>query len=121
MKVTAIVPNIQASNTADAREFYAGFLGLEQGFDYRGVLNLRSPVNPLAQVQLCEGWPDMPAVSVHVPDAEKAYAEAKSRAYEIVYPLTHEPDGRVRFFVRAPDGTVVNIIQHDDSEHLPRA
>jgi catechol 2,3-dioxygenase-like lactoylglutathione lyase family enzyme len=33
MKVTAIVPNIQVGSTADAREFYTGFLGLRQGFD----------------------------------------------------------------------------------------
>jgi catechol 2,3-dioxygenase-like lactoylglutathione lyase family enzyme len=119
MKVTAIVPNLQVASAADARDFYTGFLGLGQGFDYNGVLNLRSPDNPLAQVQLIEGWPDMPAVSIHVSDADEAYAEATSRGYEIVYPLTHEPDGRVRFYVRAPDGTLVNIIQHDDSEHLP--
>jgi catechol 2,3-dioxygenase-like lactoylglutathione lyase family enzyme len=116
MKVTAIVPNLQVESTDDARAFYTDFLGLQQGFDYRGVLNLRSPANPLAQVQLVQGWPDAPAISIHVPDATEAYAEATSRAYEIVYPLTHEPDGRVRFFVRAPDGTVINIIEHDDSE-----
>ncbi|MGH3491066.1 MAG: VOC family protein [Actinopolymorphaceae bacterium] len=115
MKVTAIVPNIHATNTEEARAFYSDFLGLRQGFDYRGVLNLRSAANPLAQVQLFQEWPaDTPAISIHVPDAAEAFADATSRGYEIVYPLTHEPDGRVRFFVRAPEGTVINIIEHDD-------
>lgn len=118
MKVTAIVPNLQIGSTDEARAFYEEFLGLQQGFDYRGVLNLRSPVNPLAQVQLVQGLPDTPAISVHVPDATEAYAEATSRGYEISYPLTHEPDGRVRFIVRAPDGTMTNLIEHDDSEYL---
>jgi uncharacterized glyoxalase superfamily protein PhnB len=40
---------------------------------------------------------------------EEAYEEAKRRGYEIVYPLTKEAWGLRRFFVRAPDGTVVNI------------
>jgi hypothetical protein len=32
--------------------------------------------------------------------------------YEIVHPLTTEPWGVVRFLVRTPDGTVLNIVQH---------
>ena len=31
---------------------------------------------------------------------------------EIVYPLTDEPWGVRRFFVRDPDGTVINVAQH---------
>lgn len=33
---------------------------------------------------------------------------------EIVHPLTEEPWGIRRFFVRAPDGTVINIAGHRD-------
>ena len=31
---------------------------------------------------------------------------------EIVYPLTDEPWGLRRFFVRDPDGAVINVTQH---------
>ncbi len=31
-----------------------------------------------------------------------------------VHPLTTEPWGVRRFFVRAPDGTVVNVVSHRD-------
>lgn len=34
--------------------------------------------------------------------------------YEIVYPLTTEPWGLRRFFVRAPDGNVLNIVHHHE-------
>ena len=54
-------------------------------------------------------------ISVHVGDeVEEAYAQAQRRGLEIVHPLTTEPWGVRRFFVRAPDGTVVNIVSHRD-------
>lgn len=54
------------------------------------------------------------AISVHTPDIEAAYAEAQRLGYEIVHPITTEPWGVHRFLVRAPDGNVVNIVQHRD-------
>jgi uncharacterized glyoxalase superfamily protein PhnB len=47
-------------------------------------------------------------------DVDEAYAEAQRRGYEIVHPLTVEPWGVRRFFVRAPDGNVINIVSHTD-------
>ncbi|WP_442938629.1 VOC family protein [Nocardia sp. Root136] len=58
--------------------------------------------------------PENPVVSVKVDDVEAALAAAQQRGYEIVYPLTTEPWGITRFFVRAPDGNVFNIAQHRD-------
>ena len=58
--------------------------------------------------------PVNPQVTVKVDDVEEAYADARRRGYEIVHPLTTEPWGIRRFFVRAPDGTVLNIAQHRD-------
>lgn len=43
-----------------------------------------------------------------------AYAEALRRGYEIVHPLTDEPWDLRRFFVRAPDGNVLNTVSHRD-------
>ena len=45
---------------------------------------------------------------------EEAYQEAQRRGFEIVHPLTTEPWGLRRFFVRAPDGNVFNIVSHRD-------
>ena len=47
------------------------------------------------------------------PDDE-AYKEARRHGYEIVHPLTEEPWGVRRFFVRAPDGTLINVVNHVD-------
>ena len=56
-------------------------------------------------------------ISVHVGDeVEAAYEEAQRRGLEIVHPLTAEPWGVRRFFVRAPDGNVVNIVDHKDED-----
>ena len=53
-------------------------------------------------------------ISIHTDDVESAYAEARKAGYEIVHPLTTEPWGVRRFFVRAPDGNVINIARHRD-------
>ena len=45
-------------------------------------------------------------------DVEATHAEACRLGYEIVHPLTIEPWGVRRFFVRAPDGNVYNIVQN---------
>ena len=56
-------------------------------------------------------------ISVHVGGGvDEAYAEAQRRGYEIVHPLTEEAWGPRRFFVRAPDGNVINIVSHSDEQ-----
>jgi len=45
-------------------------------------------------------------------DVDAAYEETQRCGYEIVYPLQDEPWGVRRFFVRAPDGNVLNIVRH---------
>ena len=56
--------------------------------------------------------PEDSVVSVQTDDVDAAYEEAQKLGYEIVHPLTTEPWGVRRFFVRAPDGNVINIAQH---------
>ena len=54
-------------------------------------------------------------ISVHVGSGvDEAYAEAKRRGYEIVHPLTDEAWGVRRFFVRAPDGNVISMVNRRD-------
>jgi NAD(P)-dependent dehydrogenase (short-subunit alcohol dehydrogenase family) len=52
--------------------------------------------------------------AVAVADVDAAYADAQRRGYDIVHPLTHEPWGVRRFFVRDPHGVVFNIVGHAD-------
>lgn len=52
-------------------------------------------------------------VSIEVADVDVAHADAVARGLEIVRPLTDEPWGIRRFFVRDPSsGSVLNIASH---------
>jgi catechol 2,3-dioxygenase-like lactoylglutathione lyase family enzyme len=117
---TGITANLSVADLAEARDFYVDFLGLSvEGFDLGWVVNLQSP-DGRAVVQLVtrdETAQVKSAISVHVGDeVEAAYEEAERRGFEIVHPLTTEPWGVRRFFVRAPDGNVINIVNHKDED-----
>jgi len=112
-----IVPNLNVDDASTGHDFYEEFLGLRKEFDLGWVASFRSPDNPGAQVSLVSGDPTAPepsSLTVAVADVDAAYAEALSRRYEIVHPLTHEPWGVRRFFVRDPHGVVVNVVGHAD-------
>jgi uncharacterized glyoxalase superfamily protein PhnB len=51
-------------------------------------------------------------ISIEVDDVDTIHADAIRRGLEIVYPLTDKPWGVRRFFVRDPDGTVINVASH---------
>lgn len=50
--------------------------------------------------------------SVEVADVDAAYATPVEAGAEVVHPLTGEPWGVRRFFIRDPDGNVVNVLGH---------
>jgi catechol 2,3-dioxygenase-like lactoylglutathione lyase family enzyme len=118
MRVSGIVANLPVADIAAARDFYTDYLGLSvEGFNLGWVANYRSPSGE-ATVQLVTRDATAPhdsVISVHVGSGvDEAYAEAQRRGYEIVHPLTDEAWGVRRFFVRAPDGNVINIVSHSD-------
>src|SRR5688500_11037842 len=118
MRVTSVIPNLPVADIAAAREFYADYLGLSvEAFNLGWVARYESP-DGKARVQLVTHdatAPEDSVISVTVgDDVDEAYAEAQRRGYEIVHPLTAEPWGVRRFFVRAPDGTVINVAGHRD-------
>lgn len=117
MILRRIVPNLNVDNATTGHDFYEEFLGLQKEFDMGWIASFRSPTNPSVQVSLVSGdatAPEQSLLSVNVGDVDAAYAEAQRRGYEIVHPLTHEPWGVRRFFVRDPPGIVVNIVGHPD-------
>ncbi len=98
-----------------AKNFYTGYLGLtDEEFNLGWVARYTAPDRG-SDVQLVTEdatAPETPVLSVHVEDVEGAYQEARKLGYEIVHPLTTELWGVYRFFVRAPDGNVINVVQH---------
>jgi predicted enzyme related to lactoylglutathione lyase len=117
MRVTRIMANLRVADVEAAKSFYTDYLGLStEEFNMGWVARYTSP-DTGANVQLITRdavAPEGPVVSVHADDVEGAYAEAQRLGYEIVYPLATEPWGVRRFFVRAPDGNVINVVQHRD-------
>lgn len=117
MHAIRIMPNLRVPDIDATMSFYTDFLGLSsEEFNMGWVARYASP-DRKAIVQLVTAdasAAEFSVVSIHTPDVDGAYAEAQERGYEIAYPLTTEPWGVRRFFVRAPDGNVLNIVQHSD-------
>ena len=91
------------------REFYTGFLGFDVAMDEPGFTMFASPSNRTAQITVADAnTPGLDRgireaqISVEVEDVDALHAEAVRRGLEIVYPLTDEPWGIRRFFVKRP-------------------
>ena len=117
MRTTRVTANLRVPDIALARGFYQNYLGLEdEELNLGWVARYTSP-ETRAHVQLVtqdQTAAQDSVISVHTDDVDAAYREAQQLGYEIVHPLTTEAWGVRRFFVRAPDGNVVNVVQHSD-------
>ncbi len=114
MRVVRIIPDLAVADIAAADDFYGDYLGLrreDMGLDW--VVRYLAPSGANLQLVTQDASAaDTPEVSVAVDDVDEAYEEALRRGYEIVHPLTTEEWGVRRFFVRTPDGHVLNILRH---------
>jgi predicted enzyme related to lactoylglutathione lyase len=117
MQATRLIANLRVADMEAAKRFYADYLGLaNEEFSLGWVARLTS-ADGKAAVQLVTRdatAAEDSVISVATNDIDSAYAEAQERGYEIVHPLTNEAWGLRRFFVRAPDGNVINITSHPD-------
>lgn len=114
MAVRRVVPNIRTQALPRSREFY-GLLGFEEVMNHGWIMTLASPDAATAQVSLMtedRTAPVVPDLSVEVDDVDAAYAAVRASGAEIVHPLQDEEWGVRRFFVRDPDGRVVNVLAH---------
>lgn len=114
MKAVEVIANLHTDNVERAREFFA-FLGLSEDSMNQGwVARFTSPDSgACVQVVTRDATaPEDSVMTIKVDDVDTAYAEAQRRGYEIVHPITDEAWGIRRFFVRSPDGHVVNVARH---------
>ncbi|NYH55827.1 MULTISPECIES: VOC family protein [Nocardiopsis] len=114
MAVHRVMPIIQSDAAQENREFY-GLLGFEEVMNHGWIMTLASPSSPTAQVSVMTGdrtAPVTPDMSVEVDDVDAAYAAVREGGAEIVHPLQDEEWGVRRFFVRDPNGRVVNVLSH---------
>jgi predicted enzyme related to lactoylglutathione lyase len=115
MSIRRIVPNINSADPAASKSFYESVLGLNTAMDMGWIVTFASPSNPTAQLSVVasstrsEPHAD---VSIEVADVDACHAAALRQGCTIVYPLTDEPWGVRRFFVRDPNGAIVNVVSH---------
>lgn len=115
MGVRRVVPNLSSQSLDRAKVFYGEVLGLQPVMDHGWILTLANPERPGAQISLMTHdatAPVIPEVSIQVDDVDACHAAAVRADAEIVYPLTDEPWGVRRFFLRDPDGHVINVLSH---------
>lgn len=117
MGIRRVVPDLRTTDLERSRGFY-GRLGLETVMDHGWVVALAgedSGGNASAQLILVTRDATAavdPDVSIEVDDVDAAYAEMRAAGAEIVHELRDELWGVRRFFVRDPDGNVVNVLTH---------
>lgn len=115
MSVRRVVPNIPSEAAGESREFY-GLLGFEEVMNHGWIMTLASPTAPTAQISLYTAAdktaPVPPDMSVEVDDVDAVYTALRDSGAEIVHPLQDEEWGVRRFFVRDPNGRVVNVLSH---------
>jgi catechol 2,3-dioxygenase-like lactoylglutathione lyase family enzyme len=114
MSIRRVVPDIGTNSMAESCEFYE-LLGFEQVMNLGWVVTMASPANTTAQVTLTA--PDASAVvqpdlSVEVEDVDAVYAAVTASGAEIIHSLRAEEWGVRRFFVRDPNGKIVNMLSH---------
>lgn len=115
MSIHRAVPDLTSTDLARSRAFYGDLLGFEVGMDLGWVVNLVSPAQPNVQVIVLtedRTAPVAPRMTIEVDDVDALHERAVELGHEIVHPLTDEPWGVRRFFVRDPDGHVVNVVTH---------
>lgn len=114
MKIRRAVPDITTADPAASSAFYQ-LLGFREEMNLGWAVNLVSPSNPTAQVILITEdatAPVNPDLTVEVEDVDTAYEAVRASGAEIVHAITDEEWGVRRFFVRDPDGKVVNVVSH---------
>lgn len=115
MTVIRIVTNVATPDTELARSFYGDLLGLDVVMDQGWIATFATTVIGRQQISFASGGGSgtaVPDLSIEVDNVEALYERTRAMGLDIVYPLTDEPWGVRRFYVRDPFGRVVNILSH---------
>ncbi|MBA0053540.1 glyoxalase [Streptomyces sp. AJS327] len=114
MAVRRVMPTFHSPAVEESRAFY-GLLGFEEVMNLGWIATFASPSQPAAQISVLthdETAPVVPDVSVEVDDVDAVHAAVRESGAEIVHPLRDEEWGVRRFFVRDPNGRVINVLSH---------
>jgi len=116
MTIKRIVSDIATDDPAACARFYRDFLGMEVAMDMGWIMTFSASDGP-TQISVASqggsGTP-VPGLSIEVEDVDTLHTRAVEMGFEVTYPLTDEPWGVRRFFVKDPAGTLVNVLSHRD-------
>lgn len=118
MGIRRVVPNLACRSIAATRAFYVDLLGFEVVMDMGWIVTVASPSNPTAQVSLAEDGvrpqSDAPVMTVEVSGVDAVHNAAIAQGMDVVLSLRDEEWGVRRFFVRDPDGRVINVMSQPE-------
>jgi catechol 2,3-dioxygenase-like lactoylglutathione lyase family enzyme len=117
MTVRRIVANIAVTDTGPSTAFYRDILDLEPVMDHGWFVTLaataQSPARPQIGIatQGGSGAP-VPDLSIEVDDLDEVIARIERAGLVPEYGPVIEPWGVRRFFLRDPNGRLLNILEH---------
>ena len=115
MDIRRAVADFKTDDIGKSLDFYVGVLGFELAMDLGWIATVVSTSNPAVQISFLthdESASIVPDLSIEVEDVDGVYEKVRATGLEVVHPLTDEPWGVTRFFVRDPNGRVVNVMKH---------
>ncbi|MEQ8333865.1 VOC family protein [Nisaea sp.] len=115
MTVKRIVANLEVPDVAATARFYRELFDLELKMDLGWIATLGSEEHMSVQFSLMReggsGAP-VPDISVEVDDLDGMLEKVRAADYEIEYGPADEPWGVRRFYLRDPEGRLVNVLTH---------
>lgn len=115
MAVKRIVANIDDQAVDELRDFYMTLFDLALVMDQGWIATLAGPDAAPVQLSIAReggsGTP-VPDISIEVDNLDEVLARAQALGHRVEYPLTREPWGVRRFYLRDPAGKLLNVMTH---------
>lgn len=99
------------SDLARSVSFYRDLLGLRVGFELEGTMAEFEEVSLVLDQRRPDALPSHVTLGVSVEDVDSVYEELVERGVEIAEPLQDRPWGVRNFYVRDPDGYLIEFDQ----------
>ena len=117
MAIKRIVTDIATSDMPGLRAFYEDLFDLRTVMDQGWIATLASGTDAPVQLSIAReggsGTP-VPDMSIEVEYIDALYARAMDLGHAVEYPLTQEPWGVRRFYLRDPAGKLMNVMMHSN-------
>jgi catechol 2,3-dioxygenase-like lactoylglutathione lyase family enzyme len=119
MAVKRIVPNVASNDIGSAKSFYADIIGLHTVMDPGWIETFAADTAAAPQISIAiEGGSSTPVpdLSIEVDNLQHVHQRVLAAGLPAEYSPIREPWGVTRFYVRDPNGRLVNILVSDRSE-----